>query len=167
MFPSVQFSSVAQLCLTPWSAACQVSLSIMNSRSLLKLMVIESVMPFNHLILSCPLVLLPSIFPSIRVFHNDSVICIRWPSIGVSASASVLGIYNFLDEISSLSHSIVFYYFFTLITEEVFLISLCSSLELCVQMDIFLLAFSFSFIYKLFVRLPQTTILAFCISFSW
>ena len=141
MFPSFHFSSVAQLCLTPWTAACQVSLSIMNSWTLLKLMVIESVMPFNHLILSCPLVLLPSIFPSIRVFHNDSIICIRWPNIGVSSSASVLGIYNFLDEISrsQISHSIVFYYFFTLITEEVFLISLCSSLELCVQMGIFLL----------------------------
>ena len=138
MFPSVQFSSVAQLCLTPWTAACQVSLSIMSSWSLLKLMVIESVMPFNHLILCCPL-LLPSLFPSIRVFPSDSVICIRWPSIGVSVSASVLDIYNFLDEIFSLSHSVAFYYFFALITEEGFLISLFSSLELCIQMSIYLL----------------------------
>ena len=138
MFPSVQFSSVAQLCLTPWTVACQVSLSIMSSLSLLKLMVIELVMPFNHLILCCPL-LLPSLFPSIRVFPNDSVICIRWPSIGVSASASVLDIYNFLDEFFSLSHSIVFYYVFALITDEGFLISLCSSLELCIQMSIYLL----------------------------
>ena len=137
-------------------------------------MVIESVMPFNHLILCCPLLLLPSIFPNISVFPNDSVICIRWPSIGVSASASVLGISNFLDEISSLSHSIVFYYFFALITEEGFLISLCSSLELCIQMSIYLL-FSlpsaslslFLFFNQLFIRLPQTTILAFCKYFSW
>jgi len=76
--------------------------------------------------------------PSIRVFPSDSVICIRWPSIGVSVSASVLDIYNFLDEIFSLSHSVAFYYFFALITEEGFLISLFSSLELCIQMSIYL-----------------------------
>ena len=64
--------------VTPWTAALQASLSITNSQSLLKLMSIESVMPFNHLILSCPL-LLPSIFPSIRVFSNESVLPIRWP----------------------------------------------------------------------------------------
>ena len=73
-------SSVAQSCLfvTPWTAACQASLSIANSWSLLKLMSIESVMPSNHLILCRPL-LLPSIFPSIRVFSNESVLHIRWP----------------------------------------------------------------------------------------
>ena len=79
---SVQFSSVAQSCLTlatPWSAAHQASLSITNSQSLLKLMFIESVMPSNHLILYCPLFLLPPIPPSIRVFSNESVLCIRWP----------------------------------------------------------------------------------------
>ena len=65
--------------MKPWTAACQASLSITNSRSLLKLMSIKSVMPSNHLILSHPLLLLPSIFPSIRVFSNESVICIRWP----------------------------------------------------------------------------------------
>ena len=64
---------------TPWTAARQASLSITNSRSLLKLMSIELVMPCNHLILYCPLLLLPLIFPSIRVFSNESVLCIRWP----------------------------------------------------------------------------------------
>ena len=65
--------------MTPWTAARQASLSITNSWSLLKLMSIESVMPSNHLILCCPLLLLPSIFPSIRVFSNESVLHIRWP----------------------------------------------------------------------------------------
>ena len=64
---------------TPWRAAHQASLSIINSRSSLKFMSIESVMPSNHLILCRPLLLLPSIFPSIRVFSNESVLCIRWP----------------------------------------------------------------------------------------
>ena len=80
----VQFSSVkslsrVRLSATPWNATCQASLSITNSRSLLKLMFIESVMPFNHLILCCPRLLLPSIFPSIRVFSNESVLRIKWP----------------------------------------------------------------------------------------
>ena len=65
--------------MTPWTATCQASLSITNSRSLLKLMSIESVMPSNHLILCHPLLLLPSFFPSIRVFSSESVLCIRWP----------------------------------------------------------------------------------------
>ena len=73
-----QFSRV-QLFATLWTAALQTSLSITNSRSLLKLMTIESVMPSNHLILCRPLLLLSSIFPSIRVFSNESVLCIRWP----------------------------------------------------------------------------------------
>ena len=76
---SVQLLSRVQLFAAPWTAALQASLSITNSRSLLKFMSIESVMPFNHLILCCPLLLLPSIFPSIRVFFNKSVLCIRWP----------------------------------------------------------------------------------------
>ena len=67
------------LFVTPWTAALQASLSITNSRSLPKLMSIESVMPSNHLILCRPLLLLPSIFPSIRVFSNQSALCIRWP----------------------------------------------------------------------------------------
>ena len=75
---SVQSFSHVQLFATSWTAACQHSLSITNSRSLLKLMSIESVMPSNHLILCCPL-LLPSIFPSITVFANESVLPIRWP----------------------------------------------------------------------------------------
>ena len=81
---SVQFSSVQSLSrvplfATPGTAACQDSLSITNSRSLLKLMSIESVMPSNHPILCHPLFLLPSVFPSIRIFSNESVLCIRWP----------------------------------------------------------------------------------------
>ena len=80
---SVQFSSVQSLrgvwlFVTPWTAACQASLSIANSQSLLKLMSIDSVMPSNHLILCCPLLLPPSIFPSIRVLSNESVLRIRW-----------------------------------------------------------------------------------------
>ena len=78
-----QFSSAAQLSLTlcnPWTAARQPSLSITNSRSLPKIMSIEWVMPSNHLILCRPLLLPPSIFPSIRVFSNESVLCIRWPN---------------------------------------------------------------------------------------
>ena len=79
---SVQFVSVAQLCLTlcnPWTAACQASLSITNSGSLLKLISIESVMPSNHPILCRPFLLPPSIFPSTRVFSSESFLCIRWP----------------------------------------------------------------------------------------
>jgi len=78
-FSSFQSLSHVQLFETPWPATCQASLSITNSRSLLKLMSIESVMPSNYLILCCPLLLLPSIFPSIRVFSNESVLDIRWP----------------------------------------------------------------------------------------
>ena len=75
---SVQLLSRGRLLATPWTTACQASLSITNSQSLLKLMSINSVMPSNHLILCHPL-LLPSIFPSIRVFTNESFLCIRWP----------------------------------------------------------------------------------------
>ena len=75
---SVQSFTCARLFVTPWTAAHQASLSIPNSQSLLKLMSIESVMPSNHLILCHPLLLLPSIFPSIRVFSNESALCIRW-----------------------------------------------------------------------------------------
>ena len=83
--------SFAWLFVTPWTAACQSSLSITNSWSLLKLMSIESVMLSNHFIFSCPLLLLPSALPSIKVFSNESVLHIRWPqSIVTSASESVL-----------------------------------------------------------------------------
>ena len=75
-FSSVQLLSHVRLFATPWIAACQASLSITNSQSLLKLMSIESVMPSNHLIL-CRLLLLPSIFPRVRVFSNESVLHIR------------------------------------------------------------------------------------------
>ena len=75
----VQSLSPVQLLATPWAAAHQASLSIANSWSLLKLMSTESVIPSNHLILCHPLLLLPSIFPSIRVFSNESVLPIRWP----------------------------------------------------------------------------------------
>ena len=100
---SVQFSSVPQSCLTPatpWTAACQTSLSITNSHSLLKLMSIESVMPPNHLILCRPLLLLPSIFPSIRVFSNESGLHIRWPkywsfSFTISPSNEYSGLISF------------------------------------------------------------------------
>ena len=79
-FSSVQFSlSVVSDSATPWTAARQASLSITSSWSLLKLMSIESVMPSNHLILCCPLLLLPSIFPSTRVFSNESVPRMKWP----------------------------------------------------------------------------------------
>ena len=76
---SVQSLSRVRPFATPWTAAHQASLSITNYRSLLKLMSIESVMPSNHLICCCPLLLLPSMFPSIRVFSSESVLCIRWP----------------------------------------------------------------------------------------
>ena len=91
----VQSLSRVQLFVTPWTAARQTSLSITNSRSLLKLLSTESVMPSNHLILCCPLLLLPSIFPSIRVFSNELVRHIRWPkywSIGASASVPSVNI---------------------------------------------------------------------------
>ena len=78
-FSSVQMLSSVQLFATPWTAAHQASLSITNTQRLCKLMSIESVMPFNHLILYCPLLLLPLIFPSIRVVSNKSVLHNRWP----------------------------------------------------------------------------------------
>ena len=80
-FCSVQSLSRVRLLATPWTAAHQASLSITNSQSLLKLMSIESVMPSNQLILCHPLLLLPSLFPSIRVFSNESVLHIRWPNL--------------------------------------------------------------------------------------
>ena len=79
-FSSVQSFSCIQLFVTPWTAAHQASLSLTKSWSLPKLMSIESVMPSNHLILCHPLLFLPSIFPSITVFSNESALCIRWPN---------------------------------------------------------------------------------------
>ena len=75
----VQLFSCVRLFATPWTASCQTSLSITNSWSLLKLMSIELVMLSNHFVLCRPLLLLPSIFPSIKVFSNESVLCIKWP----------------------------------------------------------------------------------------
>ena len=97
---SVQSLSRVQLFVTPWTAAHQAFLSITNSQSLLKLMSIESVMPSNHLILCRPLLLLSSIFPSIRVFSNGSVLHIRWPkywscSFNISPSNEHSGLISF------------------------------------------------------------------------
>ena len=97
---SVQPLSRVRLFATPWTAAHQASLSITNSRSLLKLRSIESVMPSNHLILCCPLLLLPPIFPSIRVFSNESALRIRWPkywsfSFSMSLSNEYSGLISF------------------------------------------------------------------------
>ena len=89
-YSPVQVPSRVWLFATPWTAACQAFLSITKYQSLLKLISIESVMPSNHLILCLPLLLLPSIFPSIRVFSKELVLCIRWTNIGDWASASVL-----------------------------------------------------------------------------
>ena len=98
-----QFSSVTQSCLVlcnPVDAALQTSLSVTNTRSLLKLMSIELVMPSNHLILCCPLLLPPSIFPSIRIFSNELVLCIMWPkccrfSFSISSSTEHPGLVSF------------------------------------------------------------------------
>ena len=99
-FSSVQSLSCIQLFATPWTAACQASLSITNSWSLLKLMSIESMMPSNHLILCLSLLLPPSTFPSIRVFSNESVLSIRWPkywsfSLSISPSGEYSGLISF------------------------------------------------------------------------
>ena len=95
---SVQLLSHVQLFETPWTAARQASLSIINTQSLLKLMSIESMISYNHLILC--LLLLPSTFPSIRIFSNESVLCIRWPkywnfSFSISPSNEYSGLISF------------------------------------------------------------------------
>ena len=97
---SVQSLSHVQLFVTPWTAARQASLSITNAQSLFKLMSIESVMPSNHLILCCPLLLLPSIFPNIRVFSNESALYTRCPknwsfSFNISPSNEHPGLISF------------------------------------------------------------------------
>ena len=97
---SVQSLSHVRLFVTPWTAALQASLPITNSRTLLKLMSVESVMPSKHLIFCCPLLLSPSIFPSIRVFSNESVLRIRRPkywsfSFSISPSNKYSGLISF------------------------------------------------------------------------
>ena len=100
---SVQFSRSVisdRLFVTPWTAACQAFLSSTNSRSLLKLISIESVMPSNHLMLCRPLLLLPSIFPSIKIFSNELALCIRWPkywsfSFSINPSNEYSGLFSF------------------------------------------------------------------------
>ena len=97
---SVQLLSRVQLFATPWTTACEAFLSITNSQSLPKLMSIESVMPSNHLTLCHPLLLLPSVFPNIRVFSNESALCIRWPkfwsfSFNISLSIEHSGLISF------------------------------------------------------------------------
>ena len=99
-FSSVQLLSHVPRFVTPWTAAHQASLSITNSQSFLKLMSIKLVMSSNHLILCHPLILLPSIFPSIRVFSNESVLCIKWPkywsfSFSISPSNEHPGLISF------------------------------------------------------------------------
>ena len=99
-FSSVQLLSRVRLFATPWTAAHQASLFITNSWSLLKLMSIELVMPSNHLILCHPLLLLSSIFPSIRVFSSESIFCITWPkywsfSFSISPSNEYSGLISF------------------------------------------------------------------------
>ena len=100
LLSSVQLLSCVRLFATPWTAAHHASLSITNSHSLLKLMSTESVMLSSHLILCCPLLLPPSVFPSIGVFSNESVLRIRWPNIGsfsfrISLSNEYSGLISF------------------------------------------------------------------------
>ena len=99
-FSWVQLLSGVRLFATPWTAVCQASLSIINSWSLLKFMSIESVMPYNHLMLCHPLLLLPSIFPSIKIFSSESALHIRWPkywsfSFNISPSNEYTGLISF------------------------------------------------------------------------
>ena len=100
LFVVVQLLNCVRLFATPWTATCQASLSFIISQSLLKLMSIESVMPSNHFILCCPLLLLPLIFPRIRDFSNESALCIRWPkywsfSSRISPSNGYSGLISF------------------------------------------------------------------------
>ena len=119
---SVQSLSRVRLFVTPWTAACHTSLSTTNSQSLLKLMSIELVTPCNCLILCCPLPLLPSIFPSIKVFSKESVLCIRWPK-SFSLSISPSSEYTWL--ISSCSYPIQLYLFFAHLYQIIFIWPKC------------------------------------------
>ena len=106
-FSSLQLLSHVRFFATLWTAACQASLSITNSQNLLKLLFIKSVMSSNHLIFCCPLFILPSIFPSIRVSSNESVLCIRWPkywsfSFSISPSNEYSGLISFTIDLFDL-----------------------------------------------------------------
>ena len=108
VFNSVQSLSHVQLFVTPWTAAHQASLSITNSQSLLKLMSIESVMPSNHLTLCCPILLPPSMFPSIRVLFNETALRIRWPkylrfSLSISLPNEYSGLISFRMDLDLLA----------------------------------------------------------------
>ena len=109
IYSSVQHLSRVQLFVTPWTAACQASLSITNSQSLLKFMSVKSVMPSNHFILCCPFLLPPSIFLSIRVFSSESVLHIRYPkywsfSFSISPSNEQSGLISFsIDQLDLLA----------------------------------------------------------------
>ena len=97
---SVQLLSCVQFFVILWTAACQAPMSFTISRSLFRLMSLDLMMPSNHLILCCPLLLLPSIFPSIRVFPSESALCIRWPkywsvSFNISPSSEYSGLISF------------------------------------------------------------------------
>ena len=148
---SVQLLSRVRLFATPWTTGRQASLSITNYWSLPKPLSIESVLPSNHLILCCPLFFLPSIFPSIRGFSNESAPRIRWPkywSFSISPSNE--------------------YYFFALIAEEGFLISSCYSLELCIQMFIyFLFSFAFTSLFIAICKASSDSHFAFLHFFFW
>ena len=114
-FSLVQLLSYVRLFATPWTAAHQASLSITNSQSLLKLMSIKLVMPSNHLTLCRPLLLPPSIFPSIRVFSNESVLCIRWPkywsfSFSISPSNEYSGLISFRIDWLDLKAKVLYIY---------------------------------------------------------
>ena len=125
-FSSVQLLSTVRFFATPWTAAQKASLSITNSQSLLKLVSIKSVMPSNHHILCRPLLLLSSIFPSIRVFSNELVLCIRWPkywsfSFSISPSSGYSGLTSFrMDWISLQSKGLSNIFFKTAVQKHQF-----------------------------------------------
>ena len=148
-FSSVQSLSHVWLFATPWTAAHQSSLSITNSQSLLRLMSVESVMPSNYLILCCHLLFLPSIFPSIRVFSNESVLWIWWPkywsfSLNISPSSEHPGLISFrMDWLDLLAvQDTVPNYHECSLTSSFKLIQLCDSPLCGAEEEIFLMSLS-------------------------
>ena len=155
MLTSVQFSSLqslsrVRLFATPWIAPCQASLSITNSWSSPKLLCIKSVMPSSHLILSCPLLLLPPIPPSIRVFSNESTLCMRWPkywsfSLSINPSNEQPGLVSVrMDHLLIWNHETIWFLPFPTLWE----LHLISSFSIVYirNFDRFLLLFCFSFL---------------------